>query len=415
MTIAQQHSIDHKQSIGEWINWLADYGKTEDGGVTRLLYSESWKQAQLSLQQVMIQNSFAVRFDEVGNLFARYAGTAEPGSIILTGSHIDTVQNGGKFDGAYGVLASLIAAHQLYVQHGPPKKTIEVVSLAEEEGSRFPFTFWGSKWITGQSTLAEARELVDSDGISLQQAMVDAGFGEPVPQAEVKESIEAFIELHIEQGILLEKKQKDVGIVSDIVGQRRYTVQFTGESNHAGTTPMSMRKDALRLAAEFITYITDQSEQLDPSLVATIGRLSVSPNMPNVIAGGVECSLDVRHADSELLDQFEDIVDQFMQTAKQKKMEMQLDCWLKIEPVHLSDRHVEIAYKQARALGLSYEKMVSGAGHDAQVFGATCPTTLLFVPSKNGISHSPEEWTDTAALEKGVELLKSQLYALAYE
>ncbi|MDQ0206729.1 Zn-dependent hydrolase [Alkalicoccobacillus murimartini] len=415
MTIAQQHTIDQQQPIGEWIEWLAGFGKTEDGGVTRLLYSESWKQAQLNLQQVMIHKGYEVRFDEVGNLFGRYSGTVDPASIILTGSHIDTVQNGGKFDGAYGVLASLIAVHQLYLQYGPPKKTMEVVSLAEEEGSRFPFTFWGSKWINGQCSLSDAHELVDSEGISLQRAMVEAGFGEPIPQAKSDELIDAFIELHIEQGIILENKQKDVGIVSDIVGQRRYTVQFSGESNHAGTTPMSMRKDALRLAAEFIMFISEQSEQLDSSLVATVGRISVSPNMPNVIAGGVECSLDIRHSDDSLLDKFESIINQFVQAAKQKQMEMELDCWLKIKPVHLSDTHVELAYKQAEALGLSYEKMVSGAGHDAQVFGATCPTTLLFVPSKNGISHSPEEWTDSKALEKGVELLKSQLYALAYE
>lgn len=415
MTIAQHQSIHQQQTINEWIEWLAAFGKTDSGGVTRLLYSESWKQAQLSLQQVMIHCGYKVRFDEVGNLFGRYAGTVEPQSIILTGSHIDTVQNGGKFDGAYGVLASLLAAHQLYSQYGPPKKTIEVVSLAEEEGSRFPFTFWGSKWVTGLSSLTEAQTLIDSEGISLQQAMNQAGFGELLPPVEKEETIDAFIELHIEQGIILDKKKKDIGIVSDIVGQRRYTVHFSGESNHAGTTPMSMRKDALRLAAEFITYIAEQSELLDSSLVATVGRIAVSPNMPNVIAGGVECSLDVRHADSALLDQFEKIVNQFIQIARQNKMEMHLVCWLRIEPVHLSDKYVDIAYKHAQALGLSFEKMVSGAGHDAQVFGLHCPTSLLFVPSKNGISHSPDEWTDTEALENGVELLKRQLYTLAYE
>ncbi|MEK4566197.1 Zn-dependent hydrolase [Alkalihalobacillus sp. FSL R5-0424] len=404
-----------EQSISDWIKWLASYGKTENGGVTRLLYSESWLEAQLALQKQMIQRGFTVRFDEVGNLYGRYVGTDEPDSIILTGSHIDTVREGGQFDGAYGVLASFLAASELYFEHGPPKRTIDVVSLAEEEGSRFPFTFWGSKWITGQSVLDTADTYIDSDGISLQQAMIDAGFGKSLSTQTSAESIQAFIELHIEQGILLEQKQKDVGIVSDIVGQRRYMIQFSGESNHAGTTPMSMRKDAMRLAAEFITYITDQAEQLDSSLVATVGRLVASPNVPNVIAGGVECSLDVRHAQTSVLDQFEAIIHQFREVAKQNEMEMSQDCWLQIEPVQFSDVLVERALSQADELGFSSEKMVSGAGHDAQVFGQTCPTLLLFVPSQKGISHSPEEWTDPEALEKGLQLLKAQLYALAYK
>ncbi|WP_308807440.1 Zn-dependent hydrolase [Alkalicoccobacillus gibsonii] len=401
--------------MSDWIKWLASYGKTDNGGVTRLLYSESWLEAQLALQKQMIQRGFTVRFDEVGNLFGRYIGTDEPDSIILTGSHIDTVQDGGQFDGAYGVLASFLAASELYAEHGPPKRTIEVVSLAEEEGSRFPFTFWGSKWVTGQSDLETAHSFIDSEGVSLQQAMKDAGFGESVETQSTAETIQAFIELHIEQGILLEHKKKDVGVVSDIVGQRRYMIQFSGESNHAGTTPMTMRKDAMRLTAEFITYITNAAEQLDPTLVATVGRLVASPNVPNVIAGSVECSLDVRHAQTGILDQFETIVEQFEEVAKQNQMEMKRDCWLQIEPVHLSDLFVEQVLSHADTLGFTSERMVSGAGHDAQVFGLTCPTLLLFVPSEKGISHSPLEWTDPEALEKGLKLLKAQLYSLAYE
>ncbi|MGE6464079.1 Zn-dependent hydrolase [Alkalihalobacillus sp. NPDC078480] len=407
--------VHPKQSVSDWIQWLATFGKTENGGVTRLLYSESWREAQLALQVQMIQRGFTVRFDEVGNLFGRYIGTDEPDSIILTGSHIDTVRDGGQFDGAYGVLASFLAASELFAEHGPPKRTIDVVSLAEEEGSRFPFTFWGSKWVTGQSILNTAHTFIDSDGVSLQQAMVKAGFGHGVSTQTSAETIQAFIELHIEQGILLEQKKKDVGIVSDIVGQRRYMIQFSGESNHAGTTPMSMRKDAMRLAAEFITYISKEAEQLDPSLVATVGRLVASPNVPNVIAGGVEASLDVRHAQTSVLDQFEAIIHQFKEVAKQNEMEMSQDCWLQIEPVHLSDVFVEQALSHADTLGFSSQKMVSGAGHDAQVFGLTCPTLLLFVPSQKGISHSPEEWTEPESLEKGLQLLKAQLYTLAYE
>ena len=414
MTIGQQEASTNQSIISQWIEWLATYGKTENGGVTRLLYSESWQQAQDALKQLMVKHEFHVQYDEVGNLFGRYKGTEQPESVILTGSHIDTVTDGGKYDGAYGILASILAAHLLYVEYGLPKKTIKVVSLAEEEGSRFPFTFWGSKWITGQVELEKAKTLKDSNGISLETAMLEAGFGHKMVAVREKEVIKAFLELHIEQGIMLERKQKEVGVVSDIVGQRRYTVQFHGESNHAGTTPMSMRKDALHLAAAFITYITEKAKFLDESLVATVGKMVIAPNMPNVIAGRVECSLDVRHASNATLDAFEKIVYAFEKNLDEQHMKMKLDRWLHIDPVHLNDGYVKLAKQQAEEAGFSYEVMVSGAGHDAHVFGLYCPTSLLFVPSSKGISHSPEEYTDWQALENGVEILKKQLYTLAY-
>ncbi|TSB48309.1 allantoate deiminase [Alkalicoccobacillus porphyridii] len=413
--MAQHDAIPDQPSISHWIEWLATYGQTENGGVTRLLYSESWQRAQEAMKELMLQHGCQVRFDEVGNLFGRYPGREQPKAIILTGSHIDTVIDGGKYDGAYGILASMLAAHLLYLKYGPPKKTIEVVSLAEEEGSRFPFTFWGSKWVTGQVELEEAKALLDSNGFSLEEAMKQAGFGQPTLALKEKEKIEAFLEVHIEQGVMLERKQKEIGIVTDIVGQRRYTLQFQGESNHAGTTPMSMRKDALRLAAAFITHVTEEAERLDESLVATIGKVVVSPNTPNVIAGGVECSLDVRHANVAYLDAFEKIVFDYREIAKKQNMQMDINRWLNIKPVHLSDKHVQLTRQQAEEAGFSYDVMVSGAGHDAQVFGTFCPTSLIFVPSHKGISHSPEEYTHWQELEKGVEILKRQLYTLAYE
>ncbi|MCP3763601.1 allantoate deiminase [Domibacillus sp. A3M-37] len=397
----------------EMIKWLASFGATANGGVTRLLYSEAWSEAQHALKSVMHQKGLDARFDEVGNLFGRLTGTDEPESVILTGSHIDTVKDGGQFDGAYGIVASLMAMQRLYEQYGPPKRTIDVVSLAEEEGSRFPLTFWGSGWITGRYSLEEAEHIYDADGISLKAAMEAAGFGLKQRSIETKKP-KAFVEVHVEQGIVLERKKKSIGVVSHIVGQRRYTVQFKGESNHAGTTPMSMRKDAMRLMAEWVIFLSDEAEAIDESLVATVGKVTAKPNMPNVVAGKVECSLDVRHYDMKILDQFEEKLKEFKKRADRRGMTMSINQWMNVKPVALDQEMMKSAARQAEHLGFSYETLISGAGHDSQVFGEYCPTMLLFVPSRHGISHSPDEWTEPDDLEKGIQMLMGELYALAY-
>nr|WP_156153419.1 Zn-dependent hydrolase [Domibacillus robiginosus] len=396
------------------LEWLAVFGGNEGGGVTRLLYSDTWLEAQHALKGLMQAKGLDVRFDEVGNLFGRRVGVEEPESVILTGSHIDTVINGGKFDGAYGIAASLLAVERLYEQYGPPKRTIDVVSLAEEEGSRFPLTFWGSGWITGLYDLDQAEHIYDQDGISLKDAMEKASFGATSMPSQLKKP-KAFVEVHIEQGPILERKKKSIGIVSHIVGQRRYTVQFKGESNHAGTTPMTMRKDAMRLMAEWISFISDEAEAMDSSLVATVGKVSVRPNTSNVIAGETECSLDVRHYNTAVLNQFEEKIKAFEERARHLGMTIIMQRWMNVEPVALDQTMAKSAAEGAGQLGLSYETLVSGAGHDSQVFGNCCPTMLLFVPSRNGISHSPEEWTEPEDLEKGVVLLMKELYKLAYE
>ncbi|TDL32665.1 Zn-dependent hydrolase [Jeotgalibacillus sp. S-D1] len=398
---------------GEMIEWLAGFGATPSGGVTRLLYTAPWLEAQRALRDLMAAKGLSVCFDEVGNLYGRRMGTVQPDSVILTGSHIDTVIEGGKFDGAYGIVASLLAIDRLFKKHGPPLKTIEVVSLAEEEGSRFPLAFWGSGWITGRYSLEMAEDLYDREGVSLHDAMLSAGFGKEL-QREKRCVPEAFVEIHVEQGIVLQKKKKDIGIVSDIVGQRRYAVRIKGESNHAGTTPMSMRKDAVKIMAELILLVTGQAEKYS-DLVATVGKISAKPNMSNVIAGEVECTLDVRHPDSAVLDCMEWIIREFVQKQFQCGVEMKVEEWMRVEPVKLDEALGQIACRLADRETIHYEKMISGAGHDAQVFASYCPAMLMFVPSENGISHSPEEWTAEDELEKGIEMMMLQLYKLAYE
>jgi allantoate deiminase len=415
MAIQVNEQLLNKGQTEVMIEWLASFGQTANGGVTRLLYSSSWKEAQHSLKRLMEQTVLEPYFDCVGNLFGRLPGTESAGKTILTGSHIDTVIEGGKYDGAYGVVASLIAVVRLFQTYGYPKKTIEVVSLCEEEGSRFPLTFWGSRNISGAYNLDSVKEIKDADGILFLDAMKQAGFDPKNYTPPVRRDVERFVELHIEQGMILEKNQNQVGIVTHIVGQRRYTVSIKGESNHAGTTPMPYRKDAVSAAAHLISFLTEKTKQIDSQLVATVGRVNVKPNVPNVVAGEVEFSLDIRHHQEEVIDEYcSEIFAEFNRVGECLNIEVSIFKWMDVEPVKMDPEIGEMALEIAEKKNIPFQKIISGAGHDSQVFGSYCPTSLLFVPSQNGISHSPKEFTSLKDLEVGIELLTDILYKLAY-
>ncbi len=401
--------------VAAWIEWLAHFGKTESDGVTRLLYSTAWTEAQHALKQKMDSIGLNSYFDRVGNLFGRLSGTACNGQTILTGSHIDTVVDGGKYDGAYGIIASLLAVEDLQKKYGRPKKTIEVVSFCEEEGSRFPITFWGSRSISGLYSMEDAVNLKDSEGISLVEAMDAAGFGNEQYSSPARTDIEAFIEIHIEQGVVLEKNKNHIGIVTHIVGQRRFTITIHGASNHAGTTPMNYRKDAIALAADFIHFTTNLASVDYSDLVATFGRLLAKPNVPNVIAKEVQLSLDIRHYEEDSLDQFcEQIFTYLREKAANSDFKLTILQWMDVKPISMSPDLNKSIEEITVSQHIPYQYIVSGAGHDSQVFGSICPTALLFVPSAGGISHSPKEYTKTEDLEKGIEVLTELLYKLAY-
>lgn len=401
--------------IQQLVDWLASYGLTEEGGVTRLLYSKEWVQAQQALKQKMEEAGLKTYFDYVGNLFGRMEGTTEKDSIILAGSHVDTVVQGGKYDGAYGILASFLAMKRLLNKYGAPKKTIEIVSLCEEEGSRFPLTFWGSKNITGEYSEKAITQIVDNDGISFAQAMQEAGFPLSAYTSKKRTDIQHFVEIHIEQGAILEKNNIDIGLVSHIVGQKRFTIIFDGECNHAGTTSMGERKDAMVCAANAISQLTSLAIATSPSLRVTVGQLNAWPNVSNVVAGNVKISLDVRHHESEILEDYCQKALQFLQSlANDSGIQLTVEKYTDISPVGLDVQLHEVMKEKLTSKKIKYMTMVSGAGHDAQVFGGHIPTTLLFIPSHNGISHSPLEFTEAQDLENGVAVLMEYLYKLAY-
>lgn len=407
-----QASAALQNELHELIEWLAAFGKTGSGGVTRLLYDQAWQKAQHGLKEKMQEMDLETRFDDAGNLFGRIPGRLDKEKVILTGSHMDTVADGGKYDGAFGVLASMIAASRLLHLYGRPKQTIDVVSLCEEEGSRFPLAFWGSGTITGKYKMERASGLLDRSGISLAEAMQSAGFGKGHYPQPLRQDIACFLETHIEQGRTLELEHKTWAPVSAIVGQRRYTISLTRESNHAGTTPMNRRHDAVFAASLMIAHVVNEAAG---GLVATAGRIEADPNVPNVIAGKCRFTLDVRHHQLKVMDPFCERALAFCnQTASKMGIKIHVTKWMDVPPVELDPRLTQMNLKIAEDAEIPYRAMISGAGHDAQIFGTYCPTALMFVPSHLGISHSPAEYTRLADLEVGVRMLMKVLYQLAY-
>jgi allantoate deiminase len=415
--------LDLQAELAETVTGLLDElalcGAERDGGVTRLLYTPSWLEAQRLLERRMAECGLAVRYDCVGNLFGRLPGRGPESGVVLTGSHIDTVRSGGKYDGAYGIAAALTAVKHLHERFGLPLRPIEVVSFCEEEGSRFPLAYWGSGNVSGAFGPELADGLVDAQGVTMREAMEAAGFGGTGPSGEPlsakRTDLAAFVEVHIEQGMTLEKFGERIGIVETIAGQRRYVVSVIGEANHAGTTPMALRRDAMAGAAEMMAFLERAAQKAGDPLVATVGSIECAPNVPNVIAGSVEFTLDIRHMSETLLTGFCDtVLGTFRTIAERRGLKIRVRSVLHTRPAPMDPVLTGRLERICSSRGIPYRRMMSGAGHDAQMFRSVCPTAMLFVPSRGGISHSPDEYTSPEDLALGTAVLAELLYELAY-
>lgn len=405
-----------RDEITGLLDLMGEKAADPSGGITRLLYTPEWCNSQHELEKIMQAAGLKTSFDEVGNLFGRLEGS-EPGKgTILTGSHVDTVRNGGKLDGMFGIIAGIVALNQLNQRYGKPKLGLEVVSFVEEEGSRFPFVFWGSKSFLGLAGENDVTHLKDNDGVLFGDAIRNAGFSFPADTAaKIRPDIKSFIEIHIEQGNVLEREGKEIGVVNSIAGQRRFKIKLSGTANHAGTTPMEYRRDALYAAGKMISTVIDRAKTYGSPLVTTAGFIDVKPNVPNVVPGEANFSLDIRHTDKDFLRQFTDEVYSIMKRiADDNGIEISINMWMDELPVPMSLEVVGCLEGICKTKGFSYKVMHSGAGHDSQLIAKQVPTAMLFVPSKDGVSHNPAEHTDSEYLEKGVEALIAALHELAY-
>lgn len=404
------------KDIMQQLEWLGHFGKAPEGGISRFLYSKEWLEAQKALEDWMNKEGFDVHFDEVGNLFGGLQGTKYQDETILTGSHVDTVGNGGLFDGQYGIVAGLLAVKYLKETYGEPMRNLQVVSMAEEEGSRFPYAFWGSKNIVCTAKREEVESIADFDGVAFVDAMRECGFDFRKESTKIRKDLKKFVEIHIEQGSVLEKEKKSVGVVHSIVGQRRFTVEVAGEANHAGTTPMGYRQDAVHAASAMICDVMNRTKNHGDPLVATVGKIEVKPNVVNVVPGYALFTMDIRHTEKDVLVQFTEEVTASLKTiAEEMGVELKIDMWMDADPVPMDKRVVEVIERQCKEKGLNYKLMHSGAGHDAQILAPFVPSAMIFVPSRKGISHNPAEYTEPHDLAEGVKALIGTLYELAYK
>lgn len=407
---------DLTSEVAHLVDWLGGFGKDPEGGVTRLLYTNEWVEAQKALEKAMQEDGLTTHYDEIGNLFGRLEGSKYNDETILTGSHVDTVKNGGKLDGAFGILAGVLALRHLKAEYGQPLRNLEVVSFAEEEGSRFPYAFWGSKNLVGIAKKEDVENIEDFDGVPFVDAMREAGFDFRDESKPIRNDVKGFVEIHIEQGNVLENEGKSIGVVHSIVGQRRFTIEVNGVANHAGTTPMGYRKDAVYAASQMIQGVIDKAIEYGDPLVATVGKIEVKPNIVNVVPGHALFTLDVRHTEKKVLVKFtEELTTIINRISTDSGVETTIDMWMDENPIPMDPQIVDAIEKQTKEKGLNYKMMHSGAGHDSQIIAPIVPTAMIFVPSRDGISHNPLEYTSPEELATGVQALMESLYVLAYQ
>jgi allantoate deiminase len=394
---------------------LARHGAYGDTGVWRTVYTAEWVAAQDQIAAWLAEAQLEVRRDAVGSVWGRLAGR-ESGPVIATGSHIDSQTPGGRYDGALGVVAGLVALRTLREQFGTPRRTLEAVSLCEEEASRFhAASFWGSRAIVGAISPNEPDLIRDRDGTSIGDAMRSVGLDPPrIPEAK-RDDLDIWIELHIEQGPILEEEGLQVGVVDAITAIRHYVIELRGRSDHAGARPMEGRLDPMAGFAEIVTAVIGVALESGAPAVTTVGRVEVEPNLPSAVPDKVTFTLDSRHPDQRAVDAQHARQEQLMrEIAERRGLEISWTKPLDL-PASPSDPTVVAALERAATeQGIPFRRMHSGAGHDTQNIAKIAKTAMVFARSKDGRSHTPEEFTSVADAVAAIRVLAATLHDLAY-
>jgi len=392
---------------------LGRVGDTGDGGCCRLALTDADRAGRDLVCGWMRELGLRVQVDPVGNIFGWRDGL-EDLSPVMTGSHIDTVATGGRFDGNYGVLSGLTVVQTLNTAGIATRRPLVVAVFTNEEGARFQPDMLGSLVYAGGLSLAEAHATRAIDGAVLADELQRIGYlgTAPLPLARPR----VFVELHIEQGPVLDAEGGLIGAVHDVQGISWQALCITGQSNHAGTTPMRLRHDAGHCAAAIACFVRRQADQMGGSQVGTVGALTLHPNLINVIARRAELTVDLRNTDDALLQHAEQRVARFIaELATAEGVRIDSRPLARFAPVQFDAGMVERIAGHARRLGYDTRAMTSGAGHDAQMMARLCPTAMIFVPSVNGISHNPAEHTAPEHLAAGANVLLQTLLDLAAE
>lgn len=384
-------------------------------GFSRLSFTDEEKRAHAVFRQIAKELGLKVSQDEAGNQWAIWE-TDPHAPIIAMGSHLDTVYGGGGYDGAAGVLAALAAVKELKDSGFTPEKNIAVICFISEESARFAVSTVGSKAVAGTLDKEELANLEDKDGITFKTAVQDFDLDwDTLEKAEVApEKIEQFIELHIEQGTILEKAGAEIGVVQGIACPVRLKVRVKGQANHTGTTPMGERKDAFVAGAPLVNFVQEEAEkwneESDVPLVATVSTVQLSPNAMNVIPGEVEFGIDIRSVNDKLKRGFAEAVQAFCREIEVKHpVTVEVETIVNNDSV-LLDEGVHDRLKEAgERAGMKTLSMNSGAGHDVMNMAQRWPSGLIFIPCRDGLSHHPEEHAEISDIEKGVRVMVDYL------
>jgi len=380
-------------------------------GCARLALTDEDKAGRDLVVTWMRDLGLDVTIDGIGNVVGVMEGQ-EPGPPVMCGSHIDTVRTGGRYDGNLGVLAGLEIIETVQASGQIPKRPLAVAFFTDEEGARFPPDMLGSLVYVGGMPLEEALDIEGIDGAIVGDELERIGYAGPAPLPGA--APHAFVELHVEQGPVLEQEGVTVGAVDGVQGISWTEVVITGQSNHAGTTPMSLRKDPGYVAAACVAFVRELALELGHPQVGTVGRIEFHPNLVNVVPAAATFTVDIRNTDEALLQEAERRFDEFLHaTAAAEGCSVETRVLARFEPVIFDPEVVDMVEATASTLGHSVKRMPSGAGHDAQMLARVCPTAMVFTPSRDGISHNPAEYTAPADLEAGTNVLLHTMLQLA--
>ncbi len=382
-------------------------------GCARLALTDEDKRGRDLVVAAMKDLDLEITTDGIGNVVGVMAGQID-GPPVMCGSHIDTVRTGGRYDGNLGVLAGLEIIEVLKAAGVTPYRPLAVAFFTDEEGARFAPDMLGSLVYVGGMPLEEALEIEGIDGPTVGAELERIGYAgsSPLPAAAPA----AFVELHVEQGPVLEAEGITIGAVESVQGISWQEVTVTGQSNHAGTTPMALRKDPGYVAAACANFARELALELGAPQVATVGRLELHPNLVNVVPASATFTVDLRNTDEATLQDAERRFADFLEaTAEAEHCTFETRELARFEPVLFDKRVVDLVADTADALGHSVKRMPSGAGHDAQMLARVCPTAMVFTPSRDGISHNPAEYTAPADLEAGANVMLHTMLALAAE
>lgn len=394
---------------------MADIGEIEHG-YNRLAYSDADWQAKMLIMDTMKELGLNVRMDAVGNIIGRLEGTDKNATVVAAGSHVDSVPEGGNYDGSVGVIGALCAVKRLKAQ-GDLSHPLEIWVFAGHESSRFGFAHLGSRSICGMADPDKWATIKDTMGNTVPEVLVSRNlhFDKIAEAKRNPAELKSFMELHIEQGPILENNKIAIGIVTDIAAPIRLSIKIQGNPAHSGTTPMGVRHDALVTASQIVLAVRKHAlAALDKGIVGTVGMMQVKPGAMNIVPGFVEMWVDVR---GNKFENVSEVINQIKESAKKSAAEegtrVQIDTVSSAKPVHLDDNLMKMVKESCEKLNISYTYMIGGGGHDSQNIAHIMPTIVMHIPCRNGVSHTPEEYAKIEDIMPGIDVMTDVLAKLA--